>query len=474
MRESNFRRLSWVAQLAVVALLVASLAEWVQVLRGRFHLRVDVQLTLWLAVGISTLTSGMLRKTEWSADRRLLLARAWVFALCLCMAYIECLFWPNTPGKLPGGLSRVCLAVVVSPVLIPDTLRRSVSFSVSLLSTILLAHFLSAGAGHILYSVVDLLTILLSQLEAVAVAWFAAATVHQLREALSQDYGSYRMLRKMSVGGYGEVWEAYHTLLRRPAAIKIIRADLTDDEMQERFEREAETLSLLECPHTVRLYDYGHNENGELYLAMEMLKGMDLEQLVQRHGPLPEERVTSLLAQACLALEEAHLCGLIHRDIKPANLYLCQVGMESDFIKVIDFGLAKPDQKSTLTTEHQMLGTVDYMSPEQIQTKPLDGRADLYSLGALGYYLLTGTTVFIHPSMGLTILGHLEQQPETPSQRCGHTINPRLEKLIMKCLAKDPDDRPGSARALYERLVELPTWTRAQSSQWWATHGTIS
>ena len=244
-----------------------------------------------------------------------------------------------------------------------------------------------------------------------------------------------------------------------------------DDDTAARFLREAETLSRLECPHTVRLYDYGSSESGQLYLVMELLRGIDLEVLVRRYGPQPAERVTAILSQICLSLEEAHGQQLIHRDIKPANIFLCQVGVEPDFVKVLDFGLVKPHGLGQdLTLSNALVGTPEFMSPEQIQGGVLDGRSDIYCVGAVGYYLLTASPVFPADNPMGVLLGHMSKSPQTPSARLGTAVPPALEEILLKCLAKSPDQRFPRARDLFQALEELPLWPRSQASRWWAEH----
>ncbi len=281
-----------------------------------------------------------------------------------------------------------------------------------------------------------------------------------------REMGSYRMGELLGRGGMGEVYRATHRMLARPAAIKLIRPEVlasSDDSMAQtataRFRREAEAAARLRSPHTVELYDFGVTEDGTLYLVMELLEGTNLELLVRQHGPLDPSRVVHILRQVCESLEEAHAYGLVHRDIKPANIHLGKLGLRDDFVKVLDFGLVRsmagPSEESLTGAAGMTPGTPAYMAPEMAHDRTVDGRADLYSLGCVAYYLLTGHLVFEGDTPLQTILKHLQQSPEPPSRRTDRPIPAELESLVLACLAKRPDDRPRSAAALAEALIDL-------------------
>lgn len=280
----------------------------------------------------------------------------------------------------------------------------------------------------------------------------------------------------------GEVWRAQHRLLARPAAIKLIRPGREDPDDPAargiaiaRFRREAQAAASLRSPHTIQLYDFGVTRDGRFYLVMELLEGVDLETLVRRFGPQPPARVVGLMLQACHSLAEAHASGLVHRDIKPANLHLCRLGLEYDFIKVLDFGLAKRDQRTAsaqtlLTAPEATTGTPAYMPPEMASGAPVDGRVDLYSLGCVGYFLLTGMLVFEGETALQMILQHLQRQPIAPSARSGLAIPPSLDRLILRCLEKDPERRPagaGELAAALERVEVEDSWTDDDARKWW-------
>jgi len=291
----------------------------------------------------------------------------------------------------------------------------------------------------------------------------------------AQRLGQYRLKKKIGEGGMGKVYLAKHAMLRRPTAIKLIRSDESEGQHIARFEREVQMTSSLTHPNTISIYDYGVTPEGVFYYAMELLRGYDLGQVVAESGPLPEARVIHTLRQACGSLSEAHALGLIHRDIKPANIMLCEQGGVFDFVKVLDFGLVRHVEQSesvALTQAESITGTPLYLSPEQIVSPDkLDERSDIYALGAVGYYLLTGEPVFTGYTPLEVCSQHISTQPESPSSRSGRQITPDLEALILKCLAKDRDDRPASAEALMQSLeacADAPKWKAADARAWWA------
>jgi len=289
--------------------------------------------------------------------------------------------------------------------------------------------------------------------------------------------GHYRLMEKLGEGGMGEVWRARHQLLARPCAIKLIRPDMLGegkrDPATERFRLEARTISRLNSPNTVRLYDFGLSETGSFYLVMELLTGMDVQSLVQRFGPSAPERVVSVIRQACRSLGEAHAAGVLHRDIKPHNLFLCRLGLEFDVVKVLDFGLVKSlnDDAAQLTAEGTLTGTPGYMPPERVVGGAADARSDLYALGCVAYWMLTGRTVFTGEPMAVMI-HHARTRPEPPSKFSTVPIPERLEQIVMACLEKAPENRPASALELWRALGEVPgtPWTHERAESWWSEH----
>jgi DNA-binding NtrC family response regulator len=290
--------------------------------------------------------------------------------------------------------------------------------------------------------------------------------------------GLYRLMEKLGQGGMGEVWRARHQLLARPCAIKLIRPELLGESSREaateRFRLEARSIARLSSPNTVRLYDFGVSETGSFYFVMELLNGMDLASLVQRFGPLPPERVVTVLRQACRSLGEAHAAGLLHRDIKPQNVFLCRLGLDFDVVKVLDFGLVKSlDEAATqLTAAGTLTGTPAYMPPERVLGSNADERSDVYSLGCVAYWMLTGRPVFTGEPMAVMI-HHARTPPAPPSTLSSSPIPARLEQIVLACLEKAPDKRPPSAIALWQQLGEVALtepWTLERAEAWWREH----
>lgn len=284
--------------------------------------------------------------------------------------------------------------------------------------------------------------------------------------------GKYTLGEKIGEGGMGAVYHAQHALLRRPTVVKILDADRSSPQAVARFEREVQFTSRLHHPNTVAIFDYGRTREGVFYYAMEYLEGVTLYDIVEDEGRLPPGRVIHILRQACGSLYEAHRMGLVHRDIKATNIMLCYLACIPDMVKVLDFGLVKMiDAGTTVTMEGSLTGTPLYMSPEAIRSSDkLDGRSDLYSLGVLGYYLLTGTYPF-EGKTGVEICQkQMTSQPEPPSSRTGASSCPELEALILQCLAKDRDERPTDARQLAGQLAACPSadsWTEDDGLKWW-------
>jgi DNA-binding NtrC family response regulator len=299
--------------------------------------------------------------------------------------------------------------------------------------------------------------------------------------------GSYRLLSQLGAGGMGEVWLARHRLLARPAAVKVIRQEVqagsSREQLVHRFQREAQVTASLRSPHTVQLYDFGVTDSGDFYYVMELLLGLDLQDIVKRFGPQAPERVIMLLRQACRSLAEAHEHGLVHRDIKPANLFVARLGTEFDYLKVLDFGIVK-DQSGpgfgdggglTLMTAPNILkGTPAFMAPEAIfGERPIDGRADLYSLACAAYWSLTGRLVFEASTPAQMLLHQAQTPPPLPSEVSELPIPRELEVVLMRCLEKDPANRPQSATELDSQLASVrceSVWTEERARAWWEAH----
>ena len=312
----------------------------------------------------------------------------------------------------------------------------------------------------------------------VVISTLAANVVFGLRCEVqhARRLGQYTLEEKIGEGAMGVVYRARHALLRRPTAIKLLPAGRAGQKSIQRFEREVRLTAMLTHPNTVAIYDYGRTPDGVFYYAMELLDGIDLEDMVRHDGPQPEGRVVSILSQVCRALAEAHGLGLIHRDIKPGNIILTVRAGEPDVAKVVDFGLVKEIERSaqeaTLSAEGLVLaGTPLYFSPEAITTPDkLDGRSDLYAVGAVGYFLLTGQPLFEGRTIMELCAHHLHTVPTPPSVRLGRRVDPDLESLLLACLAKSPDARPSSAAMLADALARTPAaagWSPADARAWW-------
>jgi serine/threonine-protein kinase len=303
--------------------------------------------------------------------------------------------------------------------------------------------------------------------------------IHNLRREVRQAMrlGQYTLEKKLGEGGMGMVYRASHAMMRRPTAVKLLPLEKAGEASLARFEREVQQTARLTHPNTITIYDYGRTPDGVFYYAMELLDGASLEAVVERDGPQPPARVLRVMEMVAGGLAEAHGLGIIHRDIKPANIFLCRQGGELDIAKVLDFGLVKVvegTEDADVTHDGVVTGTPQYLAPEAL-TDPdtIDGRSDLYALGAVGYFLLTGEQVFTGNIV--EICGHhLHTEPTPPSARLGRELPADLEKLVMQCLAKEPEDRPQTAGEIRERLAEIrgfPRWRQADARAWWQLHG---
>jgi serine/threonine-protein kinase len=306
----------------------------------------------------------------------------------------------------------------------------------------------------------------------------------RLREA--QELGSYRLVELLGQGGMGEVWRAEHRLLARSAAVKLVRPEVlgaaNEAEVHlalHRFEREARATAALNSPHTIQIFDFGQTDEGRFYYVMELLLGRDFETIVKTFGPMPADRAVFVLRQICHSLADAHARGLVHRDIKPANIYLCRMGLEYDFVKVLDFGLVKMShptslQQTLVTGDHRTTGTPAYMAPEIVLGESeVDRRADVYALGCVAYHLLTGQLVFEADTSMKMLLHHVQTAPVPPSRRTELPIPKELDDLVLACLEKDPRNRPQDAEEMFRLTCACRCsngWTQELAKQWWETH----
>ena len=378
---------------------------------------------------------------------------SWIGALVLIFAALI----PNSPGKvLVAGL----LAVSMNPLgMLLAKYRGSWDFGP--LSNALVMHY----PDYLL----------------VGVAVVIANAVTKLGEHVSKarEMGSYRLVERLGMGGMGEVWRARHNMLARDAAIKLIQPEMmtrgsASDALlvRRRFEQEANATALLSSPHTVALYDFGVTPDGVFYYVMELLEGIDLDTLVKRFGPQSPARVVHILSQVCRSLEDAHRHGMVHRDIKPGNIFLCRMGAEYDFAKVLDFGLVKiAGGDETMSVAGATTGTPAFLAPELAKgDSDIDGRTDLYGLSCVAYWLLTGRYVYEEKSATAMVLAHVQKSPVPPSERSAMDVPESLDRLIMMCLAKDPAARPAGAGPLAKLLAEcggFDRWTREEAEQWW-------
>jgi hypothetical protein len=390
-------------------------------------------------------------------------------------------------GNVSFGLSWVAAFVLLFSVVVPLPPRimlMSTALSVATVPLVYAAR-MAAGTNLWLSPAPFFFALVFPYLIIILMAYVGSRVVYhlgaQVREA--RELGSYRLVQRLGEGGMGEVWRAQHRMLARPAAIKLIRPEVLggrDPESRslllKRFEREAQATALMRSVHTMELYDYGVADDGSFYYVMELLDGFDLDALVRRFGPVPAERAIHFLIQICDSLGEAHEAGLIHRDIKPANVYACRYGREVDFIKVLDFGLVKRGTArqagaGELTVDGDTSGTPAFMSPEQaLGEGGVDARSDLYAVGCVAYWLLTGTLVFKGVTAMETIVMHVSREPERLSRRTSLPIPAELEAIVLDCLAKDPADRPQTADELAARLAAVPVpreWSGLRAREWW-------
>jgi serine/threonine-protein kinase len=320
-----------------------------------------------------------------------------------------------------------------------------------------------------------------------AIAIFSVVLINRHRRAAAeaQDMGVYDLKGKIGSGGMGEVWLGEHKILARPAAVKLIRRETLgngDDETARRalrrFELEAQATATLRSPHTVELYDFGVTDNCIFYYVMEYLEGLDLDTLVRRSGPVPAERAIHLMTQACDSLGDAHDKGMVHRDIKPANIFSCRMGLTYDYAKVLDFGLVKArveeDAESRITREGSTAGTPAYMAPEMaLDADTVDARSDIYALGCVCYWLLTGKELFEAKTAVGVLTEHIKTAPIPPKERGEMEIPEELNGIVLKCLEKDPANRFQSVLELSAALTSCPvqaTWDSHRAERWWKLH----
>jgi len=389
-------------------------------------------------------------------------------------------------GMMNDQLAPWVGTVFIYALFIPNRWRRAaVILGAMCAAPVLLSIFLwwqdpayaGAIAAHRTYLVEPIIIMAVTFLAAT----YGTHVINALREEAfeAKQLGQYRLVNLIGAGGMGEVYLAEHQMMKRPVAIKLIRpSKAADKQALARFEREVRATAKLSHWNTIEIFDYGQTEDGTFYYVMEYLPGLSLADLVEKHGPLPAARAIHLLTQTCDALSEAHGRGLIHRDIKPGNIFAAHRGGYHDVAKLLDFGLAKPLSTDTepvqLTQDGSITGSPMYMAPEQAlgDSEPNE-RSDIYSLGAVAYYVLTGRPPFEGDRAIKIILAHAHDVVVPPT-RHRHDLPPDLEQVILRCLAKNPLDRYASAAALREALCECQAsghWTAGDAAQWWRANG---
>jgi serine/threonine-protein kinase len=427
------------------------------------------------------------RRSSKAADRAGMLAIAYMLVNAFAVAVLNA--WMVVPFKVPAMyVSWNAVTILVFSMVAPLSPRRMLAASLVAASMDPMIGWIAHSRGAEATSALSTFVFYLPNYACAAVATLPAHVFQRLGRRLrqAQDLGSYQLVELLGRGGMGEVWRAEHRLLARNAAIKLVRPEVLGAGSEadarlilRRFEREAKATAALSSPHTIDIFDFGITNDGCFYYVMELLHGRDLESLVREFGPLPSDRVMFLLRQVCHSLADAHARGLIHRDIKPANIYLCRMGLEYDFIKVLDFGLVKfkdraSMQSTLMTVDHRMTGTPAYMAPEIILGESdVDRRADVYALGCVAYYLLTGELVFEADSPMKMLMQHVQAEPLPPSQRTELPIPRELDDIVLACLQKDPDKRPQNAEDLLRiactcRTCE--TWNQETATRWWEKH----
>jgi eukaryotic-like serine/threonine-protein kinase len=458
------------AVVIIVNNLIAA-AGWFQ----HSHLYV-VNVVAGMLVVISAAMAWVARTGVFSPSRLLATALGYEIVIAIAIAIIDHLE-PLSHEQPLQTISWLCLVIAVFPLVVPAPPRWTVAASLACATAWPIAYFVSLAAGN---PPAPARVVIIDSLEVYVAAGVALFTTYVIRRL--QELGCYQLVERLDKGGMGEIWRARHRMLARPVAIKLIRAELLGartpgeaSSLVARFQREAEATAALHSAHTVALHDFGVTPEGVFYYAMELLDGLDLDTLVRRFGPVPPERAIHLLTQACESLAEAHAQGLIHRDVKPANIVTCHWGHKWDFVKVLDFGLVKAawslGDDARLTTEGVITGTPAFLAPEiALGKREVDPRVDIYGLGCVAYWLLTGQRVFEGATPMEMVLHHVKTPPVPPSQRVTTPIPPSLEGLVLSCLAKEPEARPPSAEWLADELVQCQTarpWTPSRSRQWW-------
>jgi serine/threonine-protein kinase len=403
----------------------------------------------------------------------------------LAAVFHSLMVFTTIPGEAPGmaytrALLLVNFGLIVRAIVVPSSAARTLTYGVAAAALSTLVCFIGyesrpASVPTGLHAVWTAMWCLGGGV----IATLASHVIFGLRREITEArrLGQYTLLEKIGEGGMGLVYRAQHAMLRRPTAIKLLPADRAGADRIQRFEREVQLTSQLTHPNTISIFDYGRTPDGVFYYAMEYLDGLNLEDLVRIDGPQPPARVRHILRQVAGSLSEAHDFGVVHRDVKPSNVILvAERGGAPDVAKVVDFGLVKDlDESAWRTQEGRVFGTPHYLSPEAISSgEPVGPSSDLYSLGCVGYFLLTGQRVFEGQSVIDVCTQHLKSAPVRPAQRLGRPVPESLSAILMACLEKTADRRPASARALIALLddcVDVAPWASEESRLWWNSRG---
>jgi hypothetical protein len=517
--DEAYRRLGWIAAIGVgVFLITLALMLGIRFLSSGNMIvtRADI---IWTIIALAGATAMLVLCHRGMLPKSWFVPAAIVFEFFLAVVFSSGLLgwqdrvasagltWLENSSRPPwflgaGEIPWVAVWMILFATLVPLKPRQHLWAAAGAAATVLLFPFLSIA----LYGIPEVLAprfdevffrvmafLLLPTVVSLGMAYYAAKRIYGLRRDLSRarEMGSYHMVEKLGEGGMGEVWKAEHRMLARPAAIKLIQGDAlkesagsgtTPGSYLTRFEREVQATAQLQSPHTIEVYDYGITDSGTFYYVMELLDGLDLQEAIRKFGPMPPERVVMILRQACHSLAEAHQRGLVHRDIKPANIFLCRLGQDFDFVKVLDFGLVKRTGANTethLTQVGTFAGTPAYAPPEMAGAgvDEVDGRADIYSLGCVAYWLLTGRTVFSADNALQMLVKHASEEPKPPSEHTTAPLPEELDAVILQCLAKEPGDRIATAAELSQRLASISwsdPWTDDRAQSWWREHRSVT
>src|SRR6266850_6125838 len=422
-------------------------------------------------------------------DPRFILNLGQVYLVMMSFALGLMIHWFRVPREFAVSpmISWIGAVVLMSAAIVPNAPRNTLIAGLIAVSMNPLGMLIAKARGTWDFgSWTNVLVMHYPDYLMVGVAFVISRVVMRLGQQVTKarELGSYRLVALLGKGGMGEVWRARHHMLARDAAIKLIQPHMLSGSagsnavtIRRRFEQEAKTTASLRSPHTVELYDFGVTKDGVFYYVMELLDGIDLETLVREFGPQPPARVARILRQVCRSLGDAHTHGMIHRDIKPTNIFLCRLGNEYDFAKVLDFGLVKvlqDENETQMTVPGATTGTPSYMAPElALGNSHIDGRTDLYGLGCVAYWLVTGCLVFEERSSTAMMVAHLHKVPVPPSKRVEHAVPASLDRAVMMCLAKEPAERPAGAETLasvLDSFDDVGSWTKEDAERWWQSN----